>query len=89
MIIECTHEWGMGKLWKMDMSSNLNIKLHHVFSILPVHFYCICKHNADWFNSNNRQPINIDLKGTATLIITMFYMKDLNKPWTLILVSSK
>ena len=24
------------------------------------------------------------LKGTATLMITMFYMKDLNKPWILI-----
>ena len=29
------------------------------------------------------------LKGTATLIITMFYMKDLNKPCILIPVSSK
>ena len=29
------------------------------------------------------------LKGTATLIITMFYTRDLNKPWILILVSSK
>ena len=29
------------------------------------------------------------LKGTATLMITMFYMKDLNKPWVLIPVSSK
>ena len=28
-------------------------------------------------------------KGTATLIITMFYMKDLNKPPILIPVSSK
>ena len=29
------------------------------------------------------------LKGTATLMITMFYMKGLNKPWILIPVSSK
>ena len=29
------------------------------------------------------------LKGTATLTITTFYMKDLNKPWILIPVSSK
>ena len=29
------------------------------------------------------------LKGTATLTITMFYMKDLNKPWILVPVSSK
>ena len=29
------------------------------------------------------------LKGTATLMVTMFYVKDLNKPWILILVSSK
>ena len=29
------------------------------------------------------------LKGTATLIITMFYMKNLNKPCIFILVSSK
>ena len=29
------------------------------------------------------------LKGTATLMITMFYMKDLNKPLILIPVSSK
>ena len=29
------------------------------------------------------------LKGTATLMITMFYMKDLNKPRILIPVSSK
>ena len=29
------------------------------------------------------------LKGTATLMITMFYMKDLNKPCILIPVSSK
>ena len=29
------------------------------------------------------------LKGTATLMITMFYMKDLNKPCILISVSSK
>ena len=33
--------------------------------------------------------VQILLKGTATLMITMFYMKDLNKPWILILVSSK
>ena len=25
---------------------------------------------------------NMKLKGTATLVITMFYMKDLNKPST-------
>ena len=30
-----------------------------------------------------------DLKGTATMIKTMFYMKDRNKPWILIPVSSK
>ena len=30
-----------------------------------------------------------DLKGTATLMITDIYMKDLNKPWILIPVSSK
>ena len=29
------------------------------------------------------------LKGTATLVITMFYMKDLNKQCILIPVSSK
>ena len=29
------------------------------------------------------------LKGTATLMITMFYMKDLNKPLILIPVASK
>ena len=29
------------------------------------------------------------LKGTATLMITMFNMKDLYKPWNLIPVSSK
>ena len=29
------------------------------------------------------------LKGTATLIISIFYMTDLNKPWILIPVSSK
>ena len=29
------------------------------------------------------------IKGTATLVITMFYMKDLNNPWILIPVSSK
>ena len=29
------------------------------------------------------------LKGAATLIITMFYTRDLNKPWILIPVSSK
>ena len=33
--------------------------------------------------------ILVNLKGTATLIITMFYMKDLNKPWILIPVSFK
>ena len=30
-----------------------------------------------------------DLKGMATLMIALFYMKDLNKPWILIPVSSK
>ena len=30
----------------------------------------------------------IRLKGTAPLMITLFYMKDLNKPWILIPVSS-
>ena len=30
-----------------------------------------------------------ELKGTATLIITMFYMKDINKPLLLIPVPSK
>ena len=29
------------------------------------------------------------LKGTATLMITMFHMKDPNKPWILIPVPSK
>ena len=29
------------------------------------------------------------LKGTTTLMITMFHMKDLNKPWILIPVSSE
>ena len=31
----------------------------------------------------------INLKGTATLIISMFYMKELSETWILILVSSK
>ena len=31
----------------------------------------------------------IGLKGTATLMITMFYKKDLNKPCILIPLSSK
>ena len=31
----------------------------------------------------------LSLKGTTTLVITMFYVKDLNKPLILILVSSK
>ena len=31
----------------------------------------------------------LGFKGTATLMITMFYMKDLNKPCILIPVSSK
>ena len=30
-----------------------------------------------------------ELKGAATLIDTMFYMKELNKPWILMPVSSK
>ena len=29
------------------------------------------------------------LRGTATLMITMFYMRDLNKPWILIPIISK
>ena len=29
------------------------------------------------------------LKGTTTLMITMFHMEDLNKPWILIPVSSE
>ena len=29
-----------------------------------------------------------DLKGTATLMISMFYMKELSEPWILIPVSS-
>ena len=33
--------------------------------------------------------LRVFLKGTATLIITMFSMKDLNKPRILIPVSSK
>ena len=32
---------------------------------------------------------NLLLKGTATLMITTFYMEDLNKQWILIPVSSK
>ena len=32
---------------------------------------------------------NIGLKGTATLMISMFYKKDLYKPFILIQVSSK
>ena len=32
---------------------------------------------------------SIQLKGTATLMITIFFMKDLNKPCILIPVSSK
>ena len=31
----------------------------------------------------------LNLKGTATLMITMFYIKDLNKPQILIPFSSK
>ena len=33
--------------------------------------------------------ILLNLKGTATLMITMFYMENLNKPCILIPVSSK
>ena len=32
---------------------------------------------------------DISLKGTATLMIITIYMKDLNKPWILIPVSTK
>ena len=31
----------------------------------------------------------VNLKGTATLMVTMFYMKDLNKPCILVPVLSK
>ena len=39
-----------------------------------------CSNNIQ---SNNSYLVDLDLnlKGTATLMITMFYMKDLNKPW--------
>ena len=32
---------------------------------------------------------SLSLKGTATLMISMLYMKDLSEPWILIPVSSK
>ena len=50
----------------------------------------LCPHNTlkPFFisldNLNKEQ-----LKGTVTLMITMFYMRDLNKPLILIRVSSK
>ena len=39
--------------------------------------------------SNSLFRPSLLLKGTATLMITMFYMKDLNRPRILIPVSSK
>ena len=37
-----------------------------------------------------RKPVfAYTLKGTATLMISMFYMKELSEPWILIPVSSK
>ena len=36
-----------------------------------------------------REKFFQSLKATATLMITMFYMKDMNKPWIWVLVSSK
>ena len=48
--------------------------LHNFQCTFSAAIYCIC---------------DLYLKGTATLIITMFYTRDLNKPWILIPVSSK
>ena len=45
----------------------------------------VCSMNA----CSHLTQTKISLKGTATLMITMFYMKDLYKPWNLIPVSSK
>ena len=34
-------------------------------------------------------PYNVYFKGTETLVISMFFMKELYEPWILLLVSSK
>ena len=36
--------------------------------------------NNKFSKTHNRLKFQDGLKGTATLIITMFYMRDLNKP---------
>ena len=56
---------------------------HHlcIFSI-QLHVQNLAK-STSWISSN------INLKGTATLMIIMFYMKDLNIPLILIPVSSQ
>lgn len=57
----------------------------------------ICKHlysrqsyaNVKVLAFSKRKSFSWGLKGTATLMICLFYKKDVYKPWDLILVSSK
>ena len=52
--------------------------------------YNIRKYTADAILFREIQSKKMDnLKGTATLIISMFYQKELCEPWILIQVSSK
>ena len=45
--------------------------------------------NFEWSLKISCENISDTLKGTATLMITVLYMKDINKPGILIPVSSK
>ena len=65
---------GSSKIW-------LNFVRYAKRVLLVRHGY-LNTYTSDFYKLGN------SLKGTATLMITMFYMKDLNKPWILIPVSS-
>ena len=55
-----------------------------LFSILS-----LFRNDFNKFNNTGARIYHMVLKGTATLMMTLFYMKDLNKPCILIPVSSK
>ena len=56
---------------------------NHMLQTKPMH------REEKTYNDNSHKIPEIHLKGTATLIITMFDMKDLDKPLILKPVSSK
>ena len=77
------NEWHLGRRWKTFNFKKLCTKLHESTLMYRwrAFFFCNKKRIV-------KTTFDMILKGTATLMIRMFYMNKLSEPWILIPVSS-